>query len=343
MFKETFEKVLEGNHLPEEEAYKIMNFIMEGQATPAQIGAFLTAMRIKGETIEEVTGFARAMRDKAVPLDYPGELLDTCGTGGDGFGTLNISTLSALVVAGAGVKVAKHGNRSVSSVCGSADLLEALGVKIDMSPTLARRCLDKCSFAFLFAPLYHPAMRHASGPRRELGVRTVFNILGPLTNPAKVKRQLLGVFSPSLTSFIASVLLKLGVERAMVVSSMEGMDEISLSAPTKVSEVVDGELKEYTVEPEELGFNRYPLELLKIKSKDNSVELAERILSADAEGPYLEAVLLNSAAALVVAGFAKDFREGIEIARDSLKTGKAKNILETLRRISKEARTNGDS
>lgn len=343
MFKEILEKILGRNDLAEEEAYEIMSSVMGGEATPAQIGAFLIAMRMKGERVAEVTGFARAMRDKALPLDYPGELLDTCGTGGDGIGTLNISTLSALVVAGIGVKIAKHGNRSVSSLCGSADLLEAFGVKIDMPPTLAQRCLDECNFAFLFAPLYHPAMRHAGGPRKELGVRTVFNLLGPLTNPARVKRQLLGVFSPSLTSFIASVLLKLGVERAMVVSSMEGMDEISLSAPTKVSEIVDGGIREYLVEPEELGIPEYPLEMLKAGSKENNLKLAERILSADIEGAVLDAVLLNAAAALLVADFAKDLKQGMEMARESLISGRAKDVLETLIRISKEVENNGNS
>lgn len=342
MFKEVLEKILGRNALSQEEAYEVMSYIMTGQATPSQIGAFLIGMRMKGESVDEVSGFAMAMRDKALPLDYPGELLDTCGTGGDGIGTLNISTLSALVVASAGVKVAKHGNRSVSSLCGSADLLEGLGVKIDMPPTLAHKCLDECNFAFLFAPLYHPAMKYAGGPRRELGVRTVFNILGPLTNPARVKRQLLGVFSPSLTSFIASVLLKLGVERAMVVSSLEGMDEISLSAPTKVSEVVNGEIREYLIEPQEFGFPRYPLDQLRVGDKKDNLKLAERILSFEEKGPATDAVLLNSAAALVVAGLAKDIREGVEIGRDCLKTGKAMNVLEALKRISKEVEGDGN-
>ncbi len=343
MLKEILEKVLGRNTLSSEESYEVMSFIMEGQATPAQIGAFLIALRMKGETEEEVSGFARAMRDKSLRLDYSGELIDTCGTGGDGIGTLNISTLSALVVAGAGVKVAKHGNRSVSSLCGSADLMEALGVKIDMPPTLAHRALDECNFAFLFAPLYHPAMKTVAGPRRELGVRTVFNILGPLTNPARVRRQLLGVFSPTLTSFIASVLLKLGVERAMIVSSMEGMDEISLSAPTKVSEIVDGGIKEYLIEPEEFGIPRYPLELLRAGNKESNVELAQLILSFEITGPPLDAVLLNSSAALVVAGLARNLKEGVEIARDSLRSGRTMNVLETLRRISREVESDGNS
>ncbi|MGC8843582.1 MAG: anthranilate phosphoribosyltransferase, partial [bacterium] len=215
--KEVLERLLARENLSREKAYEVMNEIMEGRATPSQIGAFLIALRAKGESVEEVSGFAQAMRDKALRLDYPGELLDTCGTGGDGIGTINISTLSALVLAGGGVKVAKHGNRSVSSLCGSADLLEGLGVRIEMTPDVAKRCLEECNFAFLFAPLYHPAMRYAAGPRKEIGVRTVFNMLGPLTNPARVKRQLVGVFSPSLTTLVASVLLSLGVERAMVV------------------------------------------------------------------------------------------------------------------------------
>jgi len=334
---------LDKNNLAMEEAYGVMSDIMEGRATPAQIGAFLIALRLKGETVEEVSGFAQAMRDKALRLDYPGNLLDTCGTGGDGMGTINISTLSALVVAGAGVKVAKHGNRSVSSLCGSADLLEGLGVKIDLPPSTAKRCLDECNFSFLFAPLYHPAMRYAAGPRKELGVRTVFNILGPLTNPARVKRQLLGVFSPSLTSFIASVLGKLGVERAMVVSSLDGIDEISISAPTKVSELRDGTIYEYTIEPERLGVRTYLLDELKVKSKEESVEIARRVLAGEMEGAVMDAVLVNSAAALIVAGMANDFKEGMEIARESIRMGLAMRVLENLRRISKEEKGNGNS
>lgn len=341
MFKNLLEKILQKNSLSQEEAYQIMGSIMEGQITSAQIGALLVALRMKGESVEEVSGFAQAMRDKALPLIYPGNLIDTCGTGGDGIGTLNISTISALVLAGAGVKVAKHGNRSISSLCGSADLLEGLGVNINMTPSLAIKCLEECNFAFLFAPLYHPAMKHALGPRRELGVRTVFNILGPLTNPARVKRQLLGVFSPSLTSFIASVLINIGVERAMVVSSLEGMDEISLSAPTKVSEIVDGEMKEYLIEPEEYGMPRYPVDLLRGGNKENNVELAKRILSFEEQGPPLDAVILNSAAGFVVAGWARNMKEGIEIARHSLKSGKAMQVLETLKSISKGEESNG--
>jgi len=341
--KSVLEKLLDKNNLAMEEAYGVMSDIMEGRATPAQIGAFLIALRLKGETVEEVSGFAQAMRDKALRLDYPGNLLDTCGTGGDGMGTINISTLSALVVAGAGVKVAKHGNRSVSSLCGSADLLEGLGVKIDLPPSTAKRCLDECNFSFLFAPLYHPAMRYAAGPRKELGVRTVFNILGPLTNPARVKRQLLGVFSPSLTSFIASVLGKLGVERAMVVSSLDGIDEISISAPTKVSELRDGTIYEYTIEPERLGVRTYLLDELKVKSKEESVEIAQRVLAGEMEGAVMDAVLVNSAAALIVAGMANDFKEGMEIARESIRMGLAMRVLENLRRISEEEKGNGDS
>jgi anthranilate phosphoribosyltransferase len=341
--KNVLEKLLDKNNLAMEEAYGVMSDIMEGRATPAQIGAFLIALRLKGETVEEVSGFAQAMRDKALRLDYPGNLLDTCGTGGDGMGTINISTLSALVVAGAGVKVAKHGNRSVSSLCGSADLLEGLGVKIDLPPSTAKRCLDECNFSFLFAPLYHPAMRYAAGPRKELGVRTVFNILGPLTNPARVKRQLLGVFSPSLTSFIASVLGKLGVERAMVVSSLDGIDEISISAPTKVSELRNGTIYEYTIEPERLGVRTYLLDELKVKSKEESVEIAQRVLAGEMEGAVMDAVLVNSAAALIVAGMANDFKEGMEIARESIRMGLAMRVLENLRRISEEEKGNGDS
>lgn len=338
MLKEILDKVLSGVSLQEEEAYQVMSWIMEGRLTPSQIGGFLVGMRAKGETVEEVTGFARAMREKAVPLSYPENLIDTCGTGGDGKGTINISTLSALVVAGAGIKVAKHGNRSVSSSCGSADLLERLGVNINMPPEIAKKCLDECGFAFLFAPLYHPAMRNVAPIRRELGIRTVFNMLGPLTNPAKVQRQLLGVFSPQLTEFIAMTLRKMGVERAMIVSSLDGLDEISLSAPTKISELKDGEIITYILDPQTLGFPPYPLSQLRGGDIDTNVEVALRVLEGKAEGAIRDAILLNSSAALVVSGKAGNLKEGLEIAREALKSLKALEVLEKLRRLSKEAR-----
>ena len=260
MIKEAIKMLVSNINLSESEMAECMKEIMEGKATDAQIGAFLTALRIKGETVEEITGAARIMREKATAVKAPEGVLDTCGTGGDMSHTFNISTTTALVVAGAGVPVAKHGNRSVSSQSGSADVLEALGVKIDLPPEKVEKCLFETGFGFLFAPLFHPAMKYAIGPRREMGIRTVFNILGPITNPANAKRQILGVFADKLTGILAMVLGNLGAVDAMVVHGEDGLDEITISSRTRVSRFKNGKAENFYIAPEDFGIRRNNIE-----------------------------------------------------------------------------------
>jgi anthranilate phosphoribosyltransferase len=262
MIKEAINMLVSNISLSEAEMAACMKELMEGKASDAQIGAFLTALRIKGETVEEITGAARVMRDKATSIKAPEGVLDTCGTGGDMSHTFNISTTAAFAVAGAGVPVAKHGNRSVSSQCGSADVLEALGVKIDLQPEKVEKCLFETGFGFLFAPLFHPAMKYAIGPRREMGIRTVFNILGPITNPATAKRQILGVFAGKLTEILAMVLGNLGAVDAMVVHGEDGLDEISISGRTRVSRFRNGQTKNFYIEPEDFGVSRNKFEFI---------------------------------------------------------------------------------
>jgi anthranilate phosphoribosyltransferase len=296
--------------------------IMSGEATPAQIGAFLVALRMKGETVEEIAGAAQAMRQRArhIRTGSPGPLLDTCGTGGDGAGTFNVSTAAAFVVAGAGWRVAKHGNRSVSSRCGSADVLERLGLNLSAPPEVVERALDEVGIAFLFAPALHQAMRHAAGPRRELGLRTVFNLLGPLTNPAGATHQLIGVYDARLTRPLAEVLGRLGCSGALVVHGEGGLDEISLSGATKVSQLKEGVVQDYTLRPEELGFSPVPLEAVRGGDAAQNAELLEGILRGKA-GPGAEMVILNAAGALVAAGLA--WEEAVSAARRSLESGAA--------------------
>ncbi|MGC9319099.1 MAG: anthranilate phosphoribosyltransferase, partial [Armatimonadota bacterium] len=261
MINETLEKVVEGQTVSREEAHAAMAAIMSGGCTPAQIGAFLVALRMRGETVEQISGFAAAMRDSCIRIrTRHEEVVDTCGTGGDALDTFNVSTAAALVTAAAGVPVAKHGNRSVSSQCGSADVLKELGVRIDLEAEEVEACLDEIGIGFLFAPALHPAMKHAIGPRRELGLRTVFNILGPLTNPAGARRQLLGVFDPAWTQVLAETLRDLGTTHAMVVHGLQGLDELSTLGPTRVSELRDGEVRTYEVTPEEFGLRRTTVE-----------------------------------------------------------------------------------
>ena len=272
MLKEAIAKLIEGKNLNEDEAISSLDCIMSGKATDAQIGSFITALRIKGETIEEVTGCAKVMREKAYKInpkiDY---YIDTCGTGGDGSNTFNISTATAFVAAAGGVPVAKHGNRSVSSKSGSADVLESLGINIDVPPETAKECIEKVGIGFMFAPHFHKSMKYAAGPRKELGVRTIFNILGPLTNPANAKGQVLGVFDEKLTEPVANVLLNLGVEKAMVIHGLDGMDEITTTTRTKVSEVRDGSIINYYIDPEEYGFSLAKKEeLLGGEAKENA-------------------------------------------------------------------------
>jgi anthranilate synthase/phosphoribosyltransferase len=328
--KEAIGKVMSGEDLTEEEAEAVMGQIMAGEATPAQIGAFLTALRLKGETVEEITGCARAMRRSAIPVrPRRRDLVDTCGTGGDRTGTFNISTTVAFVVAGAGLAVAKHGNRSVSSRCGSADVLEALGVNLELTPEQVAHCIDQVGIGFLFAPRLHPAMKHAIGPRREMGVRTIFNILGPLTNPAGATRQIMGVYDPNLTNPLAQVLGRLGVQTAFVVHGADGLDELSTTGVNRVSYLRDGWVKDFFLDPAELGLPRARLEDLRGGTAEENVQITQAILAGE-RGPRRDVVLLNAAAALVAGGVARDFEEGLQRAAEAIDSGRAWEKLEGL-------------
>lgn len=329
MIKEAITLLVQDIHLSETEMSECMREIMDGKATDAQIGAFLTALRIKGETVEEITGAARIMREKAATIKAPEGVVDTCGTGGDMSYTFNISTAAAIVVAAAGVPIAKHGNRSVSSKSGSADVLEALGVKIDLAPDKVEKCLFETGFGFLFAPIFHPAMKYAVGPRKEIGIRTIFNILGPLTNPAGAKRQVLGVFSDKLIETLASVLGNLGAEDTMVVHGEDGLDEITISDGTKVSRYKDGNVDTFYVTPEDFGIERADVESLAGGDKDENAGILRSILKGE-KGPRRDVVLMNSAAALVVGGKTDDFREAMFIASEAIDSGKAHRKLEEI-------------
>lgn len=323
MLKELIGKVVAGENLTRPEAEEAMELIMAGEATPAQIGALLTALRLKGETVEEITGFALTMRRRAttVPCSDPG-VVDTCGTGGDGANTFNISTTAALVVAGAGARVAKHGNRSVSSRCGSADVLEQLGVSLDLGPDDLARCLEDVGIAFLYAPALHGAMKHAAGPRREIGFRTVFNILGPLTNPAGARNQVLGVYEPVLVNKVASVLNALESRRAFVVHGAGGLDEVSPFGPAQICELKGGELQTYKLDPRELGIEVAPLAALAGGSPEANAAITRSVLEGR-PGPCRDAVLLNAALGLVAAGLAPDMGGALELAARSIDSGAA--------------------
>ncbi|MFQ6058017.1 MAG: anthranilate phosphoribosyltransferase [Anaerolineae bacterium] len=330
MIKAAIAKLIEGRDLTAQEAEAVMEQIMTGNATPAQIGAFLTALRIKGETVAEITGCARAMRRAAIPVQpRRDDLVDTCGTGGDGAGTFNISTTAAFVVAGAGLAVAKHGNRSVSSRCGSADVLEALGVNLDLTPQQVADCIDDVGIGFLFAPRLHPAMKHAIGPRRELGIRTVFNILGPLTNPAGARAQIMGVYDAALTEPLAGVLMSLGNRSAFVVHGADGLDELSTTGPNRVSAFDSDVIQTYELDPRELGLPRARLEDLRGGSPEQNAAITQAILSGE-PGPRRNVVLLNAAAALVAGGRAADLREGLARATEAVDSGAALRTLERL-------------
>jgi anthranilate phosphoribosyltransferase len=316
--------------------HALFSQMMDGALTDAQKSALLIALRMKGETADEITGAAMAMRERVTPLDVDRDgLVDTCGTGGDGRGTFNISTIAALVAAGAGANVAKHGNRAVSSSCGSADVLSALGVHIDLDAPRMSAVLRRAGIAFLFAPKLHPAMSAVAGVRRELGVRTIFNVLGPLTNPAFARRQVLGVYADRLTETVALVLNALGAEHALVVHSRDGLDEISVSAPTHVCEVRDGEMRSYEVTPEEIGVARHSLEKLAGGDAQLNASIARAILGGE-NGARHDVVVANAGAACYVAGLAPTIREGVELARDSIRSGRAAEKLEQLVAISNE-------
>lgn len=332
MIKEAISFVIQNISLSEAEMAECMTEIMEGRAADSQIGAFLTALRIKGETIEEITGAARVMRDKATRILAPDGVIDTCGTGGDMTNTFNISTAAAIVVAASGIPVAKHGNRSVSSQSGSADLLEALGVKVDLPPGKVEKCLFETNFGFLFAPLFHPAMKFAIGPRREIGFRTIFNILGPLTNPANAKRQLIGVFSSKLTEILASVLGNLGAEDAMVVHGEDGLDEITVSSATRVSRYRNNSVENFYIMPEDYGFKPADINELSGGDKNENARITYSVLH-DEQGPKRDIVILNSAAALVVSGHTDDFGAAKDMAEESIRNGKAAEKLQEIIRV----------
>ena len=323
-------KLLEGQSLGRAEAREVMSVIMSGEATPAQIGAFLVALRIKGETADEIAGCAEAMREHALHVrPRRTDLVDTAGTGGDGAGTFNISTAAALVAAAAGVGVAKHGNRAVSSASGSADVLEALGFDLELSPKRIEQSIDELGFGFLFAPTHHPAMRHAASVRRELATRTVFNVLGPLTNPAGARAQVLGVYSPELVPKIAQVLITLGASRAFVVHGAGGVDELSPAGPNLVCEVVGGSVRRRELDPLELGIPRCEPETLRGGTPGENADAIRRIFDGE-EGGRRDAVLLNAAGAIAAGGHARDLGEGVGYAREAIDSGAAAERLEAL-------------
>jgi len=342
---EAIRRVVEGQHLSLVEAELVMDVIMTGKATDAQIAAFLTALRMKGETAGELTGFARVIRAKASFIPTCGAvtaalsgtdremLVDTCGTGGDATGTFNISTATAFVLAGAGVRVAKHGNRSVSSLCGSADVVEALGIRITLTPDAVGRCIDEVGIGFLYAPLLHDAMRYVMLARREMKIRTVFNLLGPLCNPARASAQVLGVYSESLTELMAQVLCELGTRRAFVVHGADGLDEITIAGESKISEVRDGEVRTYYVAPEDFGLNRASIDQIQGGDAAQNAKIIREILSG-AAGARRDVVLLNAAAGLVAGGKAAGLREGIQMARESIESRSAFEHLEKLAALS---------
>ncbi len=331
---EAIAKLVRCESLTEREASAAFETIMRGDATPIQIAGFIVALRMKGETVDEITGFARTARAMATPIEVDGDLLDTCGTGGDGLATFNISTLAAIVAAACGVKVAKHGNRAASSLCGSADVLEQLGVKIDLGPDAVARCIDAAGIGFLFAPIFHPSFRFAGLPRKELGVRTVFNVLGPLCNPAGARYQALGVADANLAGKMADVLSRLGVERAIVFHAGDGMDELSVSSPSLVIEI-DGARKEYQLDPNEIGLKAAPPESVRGGGPEDNARIAREILGG-ATGPRRDVVLLNSAAALRAAGRAKDWRDGMGLAAEAIDSGRAAEVLDRWAKISNE-------
>ncbi len=329
--KQHLAKLLGGGRLSEDEAADAMGVIMDGEATPAQIGALLATLALRGESEDEVVGFARTMRGRAVAIRAR-DAIDTCGTGGDGAGTFNISTLASLVVAACGLAVAKHGNRSSSGRCGSADVLEALGLRIDAQPAAVQRSLDELGWAFLFAPGFHAATRHAVGPRRDLGVRTAFNLLGPLTNPAQPRAQVVGVPRVELTAFLARCLLRLGVERGWVVCGA-GLDEVSLCAATTVAAFDHGDVRTFEVHPRDAGLEPCAPEALAGGTPDQCATIARDVL-AGARGARRDAVVLNAAAALVASARATDLREGVARAQAALDSGAARVLLERARQAS---------
>ncbi len=336
MIKDAIGKVVVGNNLTEEEMIAVMNEIMSGEATPAQIGSFITALRMKGETIDEIVGAVRVMREKATFIDSGVDtasgdiLMDIVGTGGDGSGTFNVSTTTAFVVAGAGIPVAKHGNRAMSSNCGSADVLEALGVDLSMPPERVAACVQQVGIGFLFAPMLHGAMKYAIGPRREIGIRTIFNIIGPMTNPAGANVQLTGVFDRVLTKTLAEVLGRLGMKRTLVVWGAGNMDEMTITGTSHVAEASNGEVTTWTVEPEDVGLTRGTLDDISGGADVTEAAALVRSVLTGEPGARLDMVLLNGGAALMAAGRVDELKDGVELAREIITSGKALAKLDAL-------------
>jgi anthranilate phosphoribosyltransferase len=338
MIREAIAKVVDGQNLSRAEAMAVMEEIMTGQATPAQWGALMTGLRLKGETVDEIAGFAAVMRRFATPVATSRAVVDTCGTGGDGRGTFNVSTTAAFVAAGAGATIAKHGNRSMTSRCGSADVLEALGVNIALTPEQVQACMEEAGIGFMFAQLFHPAMKFAAGPRREIGIRTVFNVLGPLTNPAGARAQVLGVPSAALVSRLAEALALLGTHHALVVHGEDGLDEISLATGTQVHEARDGDVRSYRIEPANFGLEAAPTDAIRGGTVDRNVAIARAILDGQA-GPTRDVVLLNAGAALYVAGISPSIPAGIRRAAEELDSGRVREKVEQVATASQRIKT----
>jgi len=334
MIREAIDTLVSGSSLTFEQAAGVMEEIMSGEATPAQIAAFVTALRIKGETVEEIAGLASVMRAKAIPVVVTPPVVDTCGTGGDNCSSINISTAAAFVAAGAGLKVAKHGNRAMTSHCGSADVLEALGVKIELGAEAVAKCLETVGIGFMFAPIFHPAMKHAAVPRREIGIRTVFNILGPLTNPARAEFQVIGVPSEELGGKIASVLHRLGTKHSLVVHGLDGMDEISISGKSLVWEVSEDKISSpYEVSPQYFDFKSAHLAEVRGGTPEENAKILRRILNGE-RGPLRDVVVMNAAAALLAGNRASDLKEGARLAEEVIDNGQALEKLEGLVKLS---------
>jgi anthranilate phosphoribosyltransferase len=332
--QQAIQQILDRNDIEAGQMHQVMRAIMSGECTPAQIAGFLIGLRMKGESVEEITAAAEVMRDLSTKVIVSKEhLVDTCGTGGDGANTFNISTTSAFVAAAAGARVAKHGNRSVSSKSGSADVLEAAGVKFDLSADQVAECINQIGIGFMFAPLHHGAMKHAIGPRKELGVRTIFNLLGPLTNPAGAPNQVLGVFSNEWLEKLIHVQKKLGASHVMIVHSEDGMDEISISSPTMIAELAGGEIKKYTISPEQFGIERHDIALLAVSCSSDSLKSMLEVLE-NKPGPAQDIVYLNAGAAIYTAGIAESLKAGIEQARNVIANGSARAKLEQLVKLS---------
>ncbi len=332
MFKQLLNKCINGEVLTEEESYQVMDVIMTGNATASQIASLLSILRFRGETVDEITGFARAMREHMMQLDYENDqVIDTCGTGGDGASTFNISTASAIVVSSLGIKVAKHGNRAVSSKSGSADVLEYLGVEIQSTGEEAKEALNKRNMSFLFAPIYHAAMKHAVTPRQEIGFRTIFNLLGPMANPARCKKQVLGVYSIDYAEKMAYALGKLGSEHVLFVSGRDGLDECSITTETDIVELKDGEITRFVLSPEDVDLPRGNMKDIQVSSVIESASLLRDVLYSKANQSATNIVLLNAGAAIYVSGKVNSIHEGVEMAREAIVTGIARSQFEQLR------------